>query len=166
MSAPYSFVSEWRIPATAQRCWAELERMVTRPQPGLAAAHGRGADPQWWPSLRVEKAPPALVPGGRIVLAVRSPLGYRLRVRLTVEQVTPGRLVRAASAGDLTGWGSIRIEEDAEGESTITVEWNVATERRWMNAMAWLLRPLFVRAHAHVMRDGERGLRAELARRD
>jgi len=38
----------------------------------------------------------------------------------------------------------------------------VSTERKWMNATAFLLRPAFGWAHARVMAEGESGLRSVL----
>ena len=40
--------------------------------------------------------------------------------------------------------------------------WEVDTAKRWMNALAPLLRPLFVWNHHAIMRAGEAGLRRHL----
>lgn len=147
MAAVYSFVSRWTVPASRERCWRELERLL-RPD-GSAS---------WWRAVTLIDAPGALREGERMTLAVRSPLGYRLRVRLTVTDVAPGERVVAESDGDLRGSGSIEIEAQGADAASIVFHWNVATERRWMNASAFVLRPVFERAHASVMRAGERGL--------
>lgn len=149
MGAAYSFVTTWQVPASADRSWTEIERAL---RPGAVAT--------WWPSVQVVDPPSALAPGERMTLAVRSPIGYRLRVRLTLTEVEPGRSITAVSTGDLRGSGRIDVQEAGETASIIVFRWDVATERGWMNASAFALRPAFERAHAQVMREGERGLRA------
>ncbi len=98
-----------------------------------------------------------------MVLAVRSPLGYALRMRLELSEVDPGRTIAATSDGDLRGRGSVTVDADGAEASVVTFHWDVETRRRWMNLTAGLLRPAFEAAHAHVMARGERGLRAALA---
>jgi hypothetical protein len=164
MPAEYSFVSRWSVPADADRVWRETVRMLTTPS-GDGAPDPTGPGTTWWPGVRVEDAPASLEPGATLFLTVRSPLGYRLRVRLTVDDVGPGRTLAASSAGDLRGRGRVSVEPDGDAASVVVFHWDVVTERRWMNTWAWALRPAFEGAHAHVMRAGERGLRTELARR-
>lgn len=122
-----------------------------------------GAGPTWWPGLRIVEPPEALVAGERLALLVRSPLGYRLRVRLTLTEVEPGRSIAAASTGDLRGAGRVVVAEAGEEASVVVFHWDVSTERAWMNATAFALRPVFERAHTAVMRAGERGMRTALA---
>lgn len=166
MPAEYSFVSRWNVPATADRTWRELERVVTSPTASTAAPATTPGDarPTWWRGVRIGEAPAALEPGAIVRLAVRSPIGYRLRISLTITEVGPGPALAATSAGDLRGRGRLRVEPDGDAASVVVFHWDVATDRRWMNAAARALRPAFERAHAHVMRAGERGLREELAR--
>ncbi|WP_214467121.1 hypothetical protein [Microbacterium flavescens] len=165
MPAEYSFVSRWSVPAAADRTWREVERVVTSPT-AVTAATTRSGDSglTWWRGVHVEEAPATLEPGAIVRLAVRSPIGYRLRISLTIVEVAPGRALSATSAGDLRGRGRLRVERDGDAASVVVFHWDVATERRWMNVGARALRPAFERAHAHVMRAGERGLREELAR--
>lgn len=151
MPAEYAFASQWHLPVPVERTWAEIERML---RPGAAAT--------WWPAVRLTKPPADLARGESMLLTVRSPLGYALRVRLTIDEIERGRSISAASAGDLRGHGRLEVRADGPQASTVSFDWRVATERRWMNATAWILRPAFEAAHARVMRAGERGLRAEL----
>lgn len=151
MPATYSFVSRWRLPVSAERAWDELAGSL-RPGDGLA----------WWPGFAVPMAPRRLVAGERMVVAVRSPLGYTLRMRLEITGVDPGRAISARSDGDLRGSGRVEVRADGSLGTVVEFGWLVETRRAWMNATAWLLRPAFERAHAHVMRRGESGLRAVL----
>jgi len=168
MRAEYTFVSHWRVPASAARAWAEIERMIAASDPVTDPARRERTDPRpaWWPGVDVVQPATELAPGEQLTIAVRSPLGYRLRVRLMIDDVDPGWALTAQSRGDLRGRGRIVVEPDGDEAAVITFHWDVVTERRWMNATAWLLRPVFERAHGHVMRAGERGIRTEFARRD
>ena len=123
-----------------------------------------GAEASWWPGVAVAESRAVLAPGTSLLLAVRSPLGYRLRVRLTITDIERGRMLAAAGAGDLRGTGRVEIAAAAGEAASVVFHWDVVTERPWMNATAFALRPVFVRAHERVMARGERGLRAALAR--
>lgn len=151
MPASYSFESRWRVAVPPQRAWTELVR---------ALAPGTG--PRWWPGFTLPMAPRRLMPGERMTVAVRSPLGYRLRMRLELTEVDEGRAIAARSDGDLWGSGRVEIHADGDGACAVVFRWDVETRRAWMNATAWALRPAFERAHAHLMRRGEQGFRAAL----
>ncbi len=69
-------------------------------------------------------------------------------------------LIEVEASGELSGRGRWRLFE--QGELTaVLYEWNVATTKRWMNALAPLLRPAFASNHDWVMRNGATGI-AEL----
>lgn len=150
MASEYSFRSRWDIPASRARCWRELERML---KPGRVPA-------DWWPGVTVPEAPTTLAPGSKFVLSVRSPVGYKLRARLAVSEIVPGRLVRATSAGDLDGSGEMTLDELRPELTVIQFKWDVSPQKKWMNATDFLLRPVFTSAHDAVMKAGERGLTA------
>jgi hypothetical protein len=151
-AASYAFSSRWELPAPPDHVWVEIERML-RPD----------ADGWWWPGVAVPEPPPRLAAGERMTLAVRSPLGYRLRMGIRLTEVVPGACIAAESTGDLSGTGRVLVEPASAG-TVVVVDWNVETRRRWMNVTAAVLRPVFERAHAAVMRAGERGMRQALER--
>ncbi|GAA1845130.1 hypothetical protein ACFQZV_10210 [Microbacterium koreense] len=155
MGAAYSFASTWHIDAPVDACAAAFAEMFT-------SRDGRATD-SWWRGVRVERAPRRIGVGERVVLGVRSPFGYRLRVDLTVTAWRQDREIAATSAGDLTGRGRITLRARSEHASSVTIVWNVKTERAWMSKTSFLLRPAFTVAHAWVMRAGERGLREAAA---
>jgi len=150
MDAPYAFESRWDVPAAPAQCWPLLERAL---QPG----------PSWWPGVTVPDPPDRIEPGALLTFRVRSRLGYVLRMRLRITEVRSGVRIAAASTGDLEGRGSIDVAPGEAGRTLITIRWQVVTRRRWMNATARVLRPVFVAAHGRVMRDGERALCATIA---
>lgn len=150
MPASYSFESQWRLPVAPQRAWDELVRALAP-----------DACPRWWPGFTLPMAPRRIVSGERMVVEVHSAVGYRLRMRLEITEVDPGRVIAASSDGDLRGSGRVELRADGEG-SVVEFFWDVETRRAWMNASASVLRPAFERAHHHVMRRGEEGFRAAL----
>lgn len=144
----YAFRTTWRVDAPPDRVWAAVED----------AAAGRS---RWWQAFRIED-PAALESGARIEAVVRAPVGYRLRIGLTIADVVPGRLITARSSGDLLGDGRLEIAPRGSG-SVLRFHWDVAIRKPWMRAASPILRPVFRAAHALVMRAGERGLRRALA---
>ena len=116
-----------------------------------------------WPGVSVPDPPERIEPGALLTFRVRSRLGYVLRMRLRITDVQSGIRIAAASTGDLEGHGSIELQPEGPSDTLITIRWQVATRRPWMNRTARVLRPVFEAAHARVMRDGERGLVAALA---
>lgn len=161
----FRFVSRWEVAASPERCWQMLEDALRR-----------GRLP-WWPAVRVDPlgvTSPAV--GDDLALEVRSPLGYRLRVRLTLTEVAPPHVIAATSDGDLAGRGRLEIARTpaprvsaatapASGApaSDLVWTWEVAVWRPWMRALSPVLRPLYVLAHREVMRRGERGFARALA---
>jgi hypothetical protein len=155
MPPMYSFVSRWHLPVAPEAAWSELARTL---EPGSGGA-------RWWPGFALTMAPRRVTAGERMIITVRSPLGYALRLRLEITDAEPGRSITARSEGDLRGQGSVEVQAAAGGASVVVFHWDVETRRPWMNATAWLLRPVFEHAHTRVMRRGERGLRTELRER-
>ncbi|MBQ1444575.1 MAG: SRPBCC family protein [Renibacterium salmoninarum] len=151
----YSFHTVWTLPASPERCWHELVALRSWQL--------------WWPAFQPEQpagSGPAR-PGDQIALRVRSPLGYRLRLRLEITGVVPMRRLDVAGSGDLAGVG--RADFEAAGSigqpsTVLRIDWTVATTKAWMNALAPVAAPAFAWAHGKVMADGERRFRRHLDR--
>lgn len=72
----------------------------------------------------------------------------------------PHRL-EGEAIGELTGTGCWTLTES--GSATfVRYDWEVATTRRWMNALAPILAPAFRWNHGQVMAQGGRGLARHL----
>jgi hypothetical protein len=100
--------------------------------------------------------------GSRYRIEWRSRIPYSIEFDFTVEQVDEPALMAGRADGDLNGYGRWRLFEDG-GVTAVLYEWNVATTKRWMNAIAPLARPVFDWNHGRVMRWGGEGLARELA---
>lgn len=65
--------------------------------------------------------------------------------------------IEGAVRGDLEGVDRRRFAH-AGAVSTVRYEWHVRSTRCWMNLVAPFARPLFIRNHARLMRQGAEGL--------
>jgi uncharacterized protein YndB with AHSA1/START domain len=145
--AAYRFLTTWLLPATRERVWdalADNERW-----------------PEWWRGM---KAVEIVRPGtgedriGEVARYTwRSRLGYELSFEIEVVTVDRPRFMEGRATGDLTGTGRWRLFEDG-GVTAVLYEWDVATARPWMNALAPALRPAFAWSHDWLMRQGGVGL--------
>ncbi len=92
---------------------------------------------------------------------VRAPLGYRLHAQIeTVEAVPPSHL-RMRATGDVEGVGIWALAHH-DGLTHITFTWKVRTTPAWMNALAPIARPFFVRSHHVVIRHAAEAAAAHL----
>jgi hypothetical protein len=120
--------------------------------------------PQWWHGAEsvVETAPGDPKGIGSVrCYAWRGALPYPLSFRARSTRVEAPCLLEAAVDGDLEGVGRWRFTHDS-GITTVCHEWEVRTTRRWMNLLAPLARPLFVRNHRQLMLAGAEGLARRL----
>lgn len=142
MSTTYRFDDLWHVRAPCERVYAAL-------------ADVEGYE-RWWPQVRAIHRIDADT--GRV--RIRSLLPYTLDLRLTrTVQDEPRGILRVDIDGDLQGWCAWHLT--AEGADTLAwfsqeVDVTVPMLQRAPLAM----RPLLRGNHAHMMRSGERGLRA------
>jgi uncharacterized protein YndB with AHSA1/START domain len=146
----YSFLTTWVLDAPIERVWdvlAENERW-----------------PEWW---RGAEAVQVLEPGDEARVGElarytwRARLPYRLEMDIRTTVVERPVLCEGRVTGGLEGLGRWRLFERS-CHTTVTFEWQVATTRPWMNALAPLARPLFRSNHDWVMRNGGTGLARRL----
>ncbi len=151
-SASFEFVSRWEVSASRERVWDALVDF--------------NRWPVWWPGLEevVETIHGDADGIGQKATAVwRGPVGYSLKMSIeSVERVQPDYL-RGVASGDVVGEGSWTLATTADGWTSIEFDWNVRANRKWMEFLAPLARPLFVSSHDHVMKEGAEGLAAHLA---
>lgn len=148
--AEYRFETTWRLATTAADAWAVL-------------VDGENW-PKWWPSVRevaqlTPGAPDGLGRRLRYHFATRLPYTLTFDAEL-VEMREPTRLVAVAS-GELDGTWTCDLIQDGD-VLLVRHVWAVCTTRRWMNALALLVRPAFAWNHAALMREGGRGFAARL----
>lgn len=151
MKKQYSFISIWHIPAPVEEAWELIYHSENWPS--------------WWEDVREVKE---LVAGDEDgVGSVRryrlaSPMFYTLEFDLLLTDFKKYELLKGEASGQLQGMGAWHFYREG---NTCTVEchWNVFTTIAWMNAVAFLLAPVFRYNHSRVMKRGEASMKRKLA---
>jgi len=148
--ARYRFLSTWLLEAPRERVWAQLKDAV--------------AWPEWWQGVeRVEELDSGdeLGEGSRHAIAWRSQIPYPLEFEFHTDEVKAPHRMAGRALGELEGTGVWRLWEEG-GITAVVYDWDVATTKAWMNALAPLARPVFRWNHDVVMRQGGEGLARRL----
>jgi uncharacterized protein YndB with AHSA1/START domain len=152
--APYEIVSHWKVAGRIEDVFA-----VLTDAPSL---------PRWWPEaytqVREITAGDASGQGRVVAIVTRGFLPYQVRWQMAITKVRPPEMIRLEASGDVVGIGEWRLRAESGGVA-LSYDWRVATGKPWMQRLELVLKPLFAVNHNGVMRRGEAGLRAELARR-
>lgn len=150
--AAFAFASRWEVSAGRQAVWDALVDF--------------NRWPVWWPALEevIETIHGDEEGIGQKAIAVwRGPVGYTLKMAIeAVEKVHP-EFLRGVATGDVVGEGTWTLATTADQWTSIEFDWNVRTNRKWMEFLAPLARPLFVSSHDHVMKEGAEGLAGHLS---
>lgn len=116
--------------------------------------------PQWWTAVeRVEEFEPGDANGIGSVkrFTWRGHLPYRLTFDIRITQAVPLTMVEGRASGEVEGVGRWRFS--SRGQTTVVrYEWHIRTNRRWMNLIAPIARPVFKWNHDQVMRQGAEGM--------
>jgi hypothetical protein len=161
-SNEYHFVTRWRLPATPD----ELAGILFRDAEDMM---------RWWPSVylrvRLLEAGDEHGVGARVALFTKGFLPYTLRWQFRITEADLPSRLRLDSEGDFIGRGIWRLkalsaEDTAEGPLTeVRYDWSIRAEKGLLRALSPILRPVFAANHAWAMRQGERSIRLEIARR-
>ena len=147
--ARYRFLTTWCLDAPIEQVWEAIWDAATWPS--------------WWrgveSSVKLREGDEGGV-GCVWRQRWRSMLPYTLELESRTTRVERPHLIEGSAVGALVGEGRWRL---FEGQGTaVTYEWNVATTKPWMNALAPAGRPLFAWNHDAIMREGGRGLARHL----
>lgn len=118
----------------------------------------------WWENIeRVEVLEPGQSDGiGRTErFTFRTELPYKLRFTARVTRFTQPTLLEGQAQGELEGFGRWTFSRE-NNLTVVNYLWDVSTTRWWMNLLAPIARPFFVKNHAAVMRKGGISLAAYL----
>lgn len=144
--AEYRLLTIWRIEAPLEAVYA--------------AIHDVRRWPDWWPGVqKVEQAAAGNADGIDSVwrYSWQGALPYRLEFEACPTRIEKLVAIEGTARGDLEGTG--RWYFASQGTvSIVHCEWHVRSTRWWMNLIAPLARPMFIRNHALVMARGGEGL--------
>jgi Polyketide cyclase / dehydrase and lipid transport len=149
----YHFITHWQVESTPEEISKILED---------AEALAR-----WWPSVYLDVK--VLEPGdengaGKLVsLSTKGWLPYTLRwqFRVTESRYPFGFTLQAL--GDFEGRGIWTFEQEGQWVN-ITYDWKLSTRKPLLNALSFLLKPVFAANHRWAMARGLESLKLELAR--
>lgn len=154
----YNWTTEWTIDAPR----SEVFRVLNTPE----------EQRHWWPSMVVERVEPLPDnPDGRIITyrVLQAPSVRRIAPPFilvsTIADVEHDRRTRAVVTGDLAGVLDTLLYDRPDGGTRIVFHWYTRVTNPVMNALGFVMTPLFRASHDHVMHEGEAGLRAYLAAR-
>ena len=153
-SADYHFVSRWRAEGTCQEVADVIGDVESLPR--------------WWPAVYLDVQ--VLEPGGAhgvgklVSLYTKGWLPYTLRwhLRVTESRHPHGSTIQAL--GDFDGRGVWTFTQAGEFVD-ITYDWRIRARKPLLNALSFLLKPIFAANHHWAMARGEESLRLELLRR-
>jgi uncharacterized protein YndB with AHSA1/START domain len=113
---------------------------------------------RWWPWLR-EFDGVSFEEGARWRCAVRSPLLYRVRFDIVLEEVVPERSASAAVTGDIVGRARLDVTP-AAGGSRLRLVTTLSSESRLLRTVAGVAPPLARFGHDRLLRVGVRQFRS------
>jgi hypothetical protein len=151
----YRFTTRWRVRGTTCERVSDVLGDMDR-------------IPHWWSSVYRECN--VVEPGGahglgrRVAVTTKGFLPYAIRWRFSVVEECYPHGSRIVADGDLEGEGRWTLTQDGD-DVAITYDWRVRANKPLLRRFGRWLRPLFAANHNYTMRQGLRGLRAELAGR-
>lgn len=154
----YDWTTEWNIDAPR----AEVFRILSAPE----------EQRHWWPSMIVERVEPIPDnPDGRVITyrVLQAPSVRRVAPPFilvsTIGDVDRDRRTRAVVTGDLAGVLETLLYDRPDGGTRILYHWYTRVTNPLLNALGFVMTPVFRASHDHVMREGEAGLQAYCAAR-
>jgi hypothetical protein len=150
MPAQYSFVTNWELKAPLEEVWDTIYNSLEWPQ--------------WWQGVKsVVEIKPNDAGGVNGVRAYtwKSALPYRLTFSMQLTENEFLKKLKGIAFGELEGTGEWHFSEH-NGIVHVQYNWDIVTTKKWMNAFAFLLKPLFRFNHNIVMHWGGTGLAKKL----
>ena len=148
----YRLLTIWRIDAPLEQVYA--------------AIHDSPSWPGWWLGIRkVELLAPGDSDGVNSIsrYSLRGCLPYRLVFEVCATRIEKEVAIEGLARGDLEGLGRWYFARKG-AVSIVRCEWYVRSTRWWMNLIAPMARPLFIRNHEQIMARGAKGLARLLER--
>jgi hypothetical protein len=111
--------------------------------------------PRWWPWLAEFRPDGGFEQGAAWSCTVAPPLPYRIRFDVVLEEVRPGRLVRARVRGDIRGDAVLTIDDAAQGSRARLVS-QLSPANPVLRGVGLTARPLIAWGHDWVLDSGQR----------
>ncbi len=148
--AEYSFKTIWEFNSPIEKVWDEIYHPEIWPE--------------WWDyverAVEIKKGD-GLGVGSLWIYRWKTRLYYSFTFYVETYLVEPPNKLEGNASGDLEGKGKWALSEK-DGITTVTYEWNVKTNKSWMNLLAPIAYPFFKWNHKTVMDNGYKGLKTRL----
>jgi hypothetical protein len=150
MPHKYVFITRWQLKAPIGEVWDTIYNSLEWPQ--------------WWKGV---VAVNELAPGddkginGIREYTWKSILPYKLRFASRLIEREDHKRLYGLASGELEGEGTWHFFEK-DGVTYLQCDWRVSTKKKWMNKLAFCLKPLFRYNHKVVMKWGAKGLAKKL----
>jgi len=146
----YSFITLWEIAAPLHDVWNSIYE---------------SADwPLWWKGVKqvtIIKENDSNGINGVRAYTWKSVLPYSLSFEMKLVEKIDEKLLRGVAFGELEGEGPWHFTR-VNGITKVQYNWNVKTNKAWMNYFSFILNPLFRLNHNVVMKWGAQGLAKKL----
>lgn len=150
MQQKYSFVTRWQINAPIEKVWDAIYESTEWPK--------------WWKGVLnvqvLDKGRPNGVDGVRRY-TWKSALPYKLSFDMRLTERQDLKQLHGIAFGELEGEGTWLFEQIGDS-CYVQYNWDVFTNKAWMNYLSFLLKPAFKFNHDVVMRWGAKGLAKKL----
>lgn len=144
----YDWVTDWNIDAPISRVF----KVLITPEESS----------KWWPSVPVHSVMPlAGIPGGHKIVYRVKPTGIvalltpSFQITTLITDIEQDRRFRSVTTGELMGVGETVFYSRPDGGTRIVFYWYVRIHNPLLNALGFLLEPVFRASHDHFMKEGE-----------
>ena len=144
--ADYHLLTTWRIEAPLAAVFSAIQDSLRWPD--------------WWPGVQqVEQVTAGDARGLNNVRRYvwKGTLPYRVVFEVCTTRIEHLVAIEGTTEGDLEGIGRWHFARQG-AVSIVHLDWHVRSTRWWMNLIAPVLRPLFIRNHGRIMAQGGEGL--------
>lgn len=158
----YDLRSTWHLHANPDEVWAII-------------ADVNMSWPTWWPHCSfagplerkhaATKSQEDVLKATTAHLNFKASLGYTLTITIHPTKVHSSSEIEFDAGGHLLGTGRVTLMEKADRTTRMDIDWKVHPTQTWMNLLSPVAAPVFRAAHAHIMRQGEKGLAQALEKR-
>ncbi|WP_123043061.1 polyketide cyclase [Cohnella candidum] len=148
-SYKYNFETNWKFEADIEEVW----RLVGGIRYG-----------DWWRGVTAEQIyqnPGQDGIGDKYRYVFRTKLPYQLAFDAEIVKIEAPRYLEIKATGELEGRGAWTLTQEG-GVTHVRYVWQVNANKKWMNALAPILRPAFVWNHDQVMDEGAKGIAAAI----
>ena len=151
MNNKYSFTTHWQIEAPIKLVWDAIYNSIEWPN--------------WWKGVQsVEELKKGDINGlnGDRRYIWKSVLPYSLVFNMRLIEKEEPRRLKGIAFGELEGMGEWHLSVQ-NGITDVIYNWDVVTTKKWMNSLAFILKPIFKLNHNVVMHWGALGLAKKLS---